>query len=581
MRKNRLISDSIIFVLRTNWPLTVLLLVSVFASILLQILPAFILKQIVDEHFTKGVLQGVWLLAWWYFALMGGISIAELFKGLSTMILGQKILNRLRMAMSQRLSELPMKYFTNTPVGDIMSRLTTDVDAINALFSAGVVAVLGDVIKIGGLLVALYIMAPEIFWIELPVIAIVLWLTCMFSKKMLAFQKQVRERIADIYAFIQEWLRGIRTVKAYALERSGEEKFREPLNKFLVGIGGITFYDSLFQSVMQTVCAVAIALALWLGMDNGTPMSLGLTVGTLAAVVDLVRRLFLPIEAIANEFQNVQQALAGIARVRDFVNEPTEEREHVEQVVDEGRGLEINGVTFAYGSRDILKGIDVTLRPGEKSVFIGRSGAGKTTLMNLVAGLYRPAQGTIRICGTDPYTLLPQQRRRLVGVVPQMPQIFDGTVRDNITLGDNTITQKEIETAVSAVGLDETIARLSEGCDTFIGEGAASLSSGEIQLLSLARAIAANPKILLLDEPTSGMDSQTEQRVFEAIRKAGEGRTILSISHRLSGVVDADCIYLMAHGKIVESGTSEELASHDAWYAMYKKMENAGWEYND
>jgi ATP-binding cassette subfamily B protein len=184
----------------------------------------------------------------------------------------------------------------------------------------------------------------------------------------------------------------------------------------------------------------------------------------------------------------------------------------------------------------------------------------------------------VRVCGVDPYTLLPKERRRLIGIVPQMPQIFDGTIKENITLNDNSITREEVEAAAKSVGLHEMITRLGQGYDTIIGEGEAGLSGGEVQLLSLARAIAANPKILLLDEPTSGMDAKTEQRVFAAIRSAGQGRTIFSISHRLSGIVDADRVHLLANGRIVESGNTDELAGHNGWYSMYRKIEDASWE---
>ena len=579
MRKKSFISSASVYVLIKNWWLAAFLFITIVISMSLQLVPAFIIRQIIDENFSKGILQGVWLLAAWYLAVQAGTNIVEFLKVIITTVLGQKILNRLRMLMSQRLSELPMKFFTNTPVGDVMSRLTTDVDTINTLFSAGIIGVVTDMFKIGGLLVSLYIIAPQLVWLELAVIPVVYLTSNYFRKNIFKFQKLVRVRIADIYTFIQEWLRGIKTVKAYSLEKSGEDKFREPLNNHLSAISSISFYDSWFPCVMQTFRAAVIAVSLWFAAENGTVLSLALSAGALAAIADLVGRLFAPIEALAQEFQTIQQAMAGIARVREFTDEPVEDRELVDQPIDDSRGLEISGVSFAYNLVNVLKNIDVELKPGEKSVFIGRSGAGKTTLMNIVAGLYRPSEGTVRICGVDPYTLSPQKRRRLVGVVPQMPQVFDGTVMENIMLGDDTITQEEIETAVDAVGLRSTIASLPLGYDTVIGEGAAGLSSGEVQLLSLARAIAANPKILLLDEPTSGMDSQTEQRVFAAIRMAGEGRTIFSISHRLSGVVDADCVYLMANGVIVESGASDKLALRDGWYAMYQKIENAGWDF--
>ncbi|MCL1830872.1 MAG: ABC transporter ATP-binding protein/permease, partial [Oscillospiraceae bacterium] len=425
-----------------------------------------------------------------------------------------------------------------------------------------------------------YLIAPGLIWIEIAVIPIVFLVSNYFRKHILKLQKEVRARVADIYTFIQEWLYGIRTVKAYSLETSGEEKFRVPLRKHLKAVQLNVSYNSWFPCVMQIFRAIVIALSIFFAANNGTRFSLALSAGTLAAVADLIGRLFSPIEALAQEFQTIQQAIAGIARVKEFSEVEIEDRVYEEQHINKDMGLEIQGVTFAYDKTNVLRDIDVSVKSGEKSVFIGRSGAGKTTLLNIVAGLYPPGSGIVRICGVNPYTLPPLQRRRLVGVVTQMPQIFNGTIRQNITLGDDSITEEEIVSSARLVGLHELILSMNNGYDTVIGEGEAGLSSGEVQLLSLARAIAANPRVLLLDEPTSGMDSQTEQRVFEAIRMAGEGRTILSISHRLSGVVDADWVYLMSNGVIVESGRSDELEKRDGWYSMYQRIEDAGWSFS-
>jgi len=577
--KRDIITDAVIHVLRKSWWLFALLLIAIAAAMSLQVLPAFIIRRIIDENFTSGILDGVWRLAVWYLLVSAGSNAVEFLKVIITTYLGQNVLVRLRLLMSKRLAKLPMRYFTNTPVGETMSRLTTDVDAIGTLLSSGIVGVLADVVNIGGLMVSLYIIVPQYIWIEVAAIPLIFLFSNYFRKRLFRLQKTVREKVSDLYTFIQEWLRGIKTVKAYSLEKTGQEKFREPLNRYLSATNSNSLYDSWFPCVMQMFRALIIAVALWLGAKNGTRFTLMLSAGTLAAVVDLIGRIFTPIDALATEIQTIQQAMAGISRVLEFEKEPLEVRRQEEQQPDGGAGLVIKDVSFAYGKTGVLKQINVSLQAGEKTVFIGRSGAGKTTLMNIIAGLYAPDSGTVCVCGVDPFTLPPKKRRRLLGVVPQTPQIFDGTVRENITLGDDTITDAEISAAVALVGLEETILSLPEGYDTVIGEGAAGLSSGEIQLLSLARAVAADPKVLLLDEPTSGMDARTERIVFEAIRTAGQGRTIFSISHRLSGVIDADRVHLMANGIIAESGTAEDLSGRGGWYAMYKRMESAGWGY--
>lgn len=577
-KRKGIVGLSIKHVLCKNWWLFALLLAAIAASISLQLIPAFVLRKIIDDNFVNGILEGVWKLAAFYLLATAGTNIVEFIKIVITTVLGQQILVQLRLLMAKRLSELSMQYYFKTPTGEIMSRLTTDVDAINSLFSAGIVSMIADLFKIIGLLASLFLLAPQLLWLEAAVVPIVYLLANFFRKKIFKAEKQVRACVAAIYTFIQEWLKGIRTVKAYGMEGQGERKFAKPLRAHLAAIDATSLYDSWFPCVMQTLRAVIIALALFLGAKNGTMLSLGLSIGTLAALVDLVGKLFAPLEALATEFQTMQEAMAGLERVREFANQPIEERKKLEQKADKSRGIDITGVNFSYDDGlPILKDITVTISHGQKAIFIGRSGAGKTTLMNIVAGLYACSEGNVRICGVDPYTLPPAQRRRLVGIVPQMPQIFDGTVFDNITLRDDTISEQEVVSAAKTVGLHDVIMQLSLQYQTVIGEGAAGLSSGEIQLLSLARAIAANPDILLLDEPTSGLDTKTEQILFEAVRQAGRGRTILSISHRVSGIIDADTIFVMAEGRVVESGTAQQLRDKDGWYRMYQRLEDARW----
>lgn len=575
--KNNAIMQTVLLVLRKRMWIVLLLFLAIAASMALQLTPAFILRKIIDENFSRGMMQGVWQLAFAYLLVTSGANIAEFFKVAFTTMLGQDILKSIRSKMAKRLAQLPMEYFVKTPTGDTMSRLTTDVDAINSLFSAGIISVITDLFKIGGLLVSLYVMAPQLLWLEVVLVPAVFLLSNYFRKHIFTFQKAVRLRVADIYTFIQEWISGIRTVKAYSVEEKGRAKFQSLLARLITEINGISSYDSWFPCVMQTLRAVVIGTALWLCADNGTVFSLALSVGTLAAVTDLIGKLFAPIEALATEFQTIQQSIAGIERVNAFFCEPVEQHQYqMQQPTQEG--ISLLGISFSYGEFDVLKHVNLQIAKGEKAVLAGRSGAGKTTLMNLVSGLYSPKEGSVRVCGIDPFSLPPYLRRRLIGVVPQMPQLFDGTIAENITLRDPSVSQEMVMTAAKTVGLHEQIMALPQGYETLIGEGEAGLSGGEVQLLSIARAIAASPSVLLLDEPTSGMDAQTEQRIFAAIRATARGRTILSISHRLSGIIDADTVHIVAQNSIVESGAPKVLAEQNGWYAMYSKIDRAGWD---
>lgn len=563
-------------VLKRNIPLTVLLAAAVAGSISLQLLPAFLLQRVIDENFANGLAAGLWKLAALYGLATSGVHFIEFIKVALTTVLGQKILVEIRSRMEKRLSRFSYDYYVHTPTGDIMSRLTTDVDAVNKLFSAGIIDVITNLFKVFGLFISLWLIAPRLVWLELVMLPAIFLPSRWFRKRMFTLQKQIRRRVSGIYTFIQEWFSGIGTVKAYSAEQTGRVRFGEHLEGLLESNLSASRYESIFPCVMQTARALCIAAALFFAAENGTPLSLGLSVGTLAAVADLIGKLFDPIEALAQEFQTVQESVAGLARIRDFFNEPPEDCPHIPQTPG-ASGIVLKDLSFSYGDFRVLDGLSVTVNAREKAVLIGRSGAGKTTVMNLVSGLYRPKEGTVRVCGVDPFTLPPSDRRKLIGIVPQDPQVFDGTVLDNITLKDPSLTREQAEAAAKLTGLHERILEMPSGYDTVIGEGAANLSDGEIQLLSIARAVAADPKVLLLDEPSSGMDSATEARIFEAIRRSSADRTILSVSHRLSGIIDADTVHIVADGTVVESGAPGELAAGSGWYSMYSRMEHAGW----
>ena len=576
-----MIKSAVTKVFKKFWWLYIILLVMIIASMGLQLLPALLLRNIVDNHFSTKLFEGVWRLAIYYLSVMAVINIAEFLKAIVTTWLGQQTLLEVRNNMATRLLKLPISYFAKTSVGEVMSRLTTDVGAINTLFSAGIINVLTDMLKIFGLVGSLYILAPQLLWLVAVCFPLILFLSNFFRKRIFMLEKKVRICVADIYTFIQEWLKGIQTVKAYHMEEQGKEDFQKPLHTHLKNINGISKYDSWFPCVMQTFKAVIIALAVFFAAQNGTSFSIGLSIGTLVAVADLIGRLFSPIEALAKQFQTIQQAMAGIERIKEFSKIPIEIREIKSQKLNLKKGIELKNIHFAYDNKKVLHGIDLSIKPGNKEVLVGRSGEGKTTLMNLVTGLTTPLKGTVRVCGIDPFALSPNERRKLFGIVPQMPQVFNGTIRDNITLRDNSISQEDVIVAAKLVGLDDTIKVMPKGYETQLGEGEVSLSSGEIQLMSLARAIVLKPKVLLLDEPTSGIDAYTEARVFKAIHQISQGRTILSISHRISGIIDASRVHMLTKGKIVESGTANQLAKSNGWYASYKRMEDAGWKFTE
>jgi len=414
----------------------------------------------------------------------------------------------------------------------------------------------------------------------LPVIYI---LSDFFRRRIFKKQLVVRKRVADINTSILETYSGLKIIKVFGLERRFAERFEPVLEKHRLAMNGNSVYDAWFPCIMQIVRASVIALAIVVGAQNNLmPLALGLSLGSLAAAADLFMRLFDPIEAAAAELQTVQQAMAGLKRIREFFNleiesppSPITDDESIFQDVS----IEIRQVSFAYGEgKPVLSGASMSIPAGAKAAIAGRTGSGKTTLMNLVAGLYPVRDGQIRINGLDPYLLPPGVRRRLIGIVPQTVTIFNGTIMDNVTLRDRTITPDQVSQALQQVGLLDHVMSLPDQLETRIGEGEAKLSFGQNQLLSLARAIVTNPPVLLLDELTSGLDALTERQVLTAVRSISGSKTILTISHRLSGIIDADTVHIMDHGQIVESGRPEELAEKEGWYARYKRLEEYGWQ---
>ncbi len=579
----------------------VAMLAAVIAGTMLVAGPSRVLRQLVDGPLT-GDTGSLWQMAFLYLGAVLAIGLSDLVREYGAMVLGQHILLRIRSLMLERLPLLPMDHYLNTPAGETMARFSADIDAVNSLFTAGLVGAAADLLKIGGLLLALFAISPVVGWIAAGAIPLVYVLSDFFRRRIYRRQKEVRQRVSDINTGIQEIYSGMKVIKVFGRERHFAERFEPVLENHRIAMNANSVYDAWFPCVLQTVRAAVIALVLVAGAgQNATPVALGLSLGALAAAADLMIRLFDPIEAAAGELLTIQQAMAGLGRIRAYFRLPTE-TEGKKQSLQKTGGSDLShpaqvkvdtsipvgssarpdivmtGVHFSYrNGADVLHGTDLRIPAGTKAALAGRTGSGKTTLLHLVAGLYPVAEGVIQVGGVDPYLLEPEERRRRIGIVPQTVVVFNGSIRDNITLRDDTITRDQVRSALEIVGLREMVEGMEDGLETLLGEGAAHLSFGQTQLLSLARALVTDPPLLLLDELTSGLDALTERKVLDAIRTVGGGKTILTVSHRLSGLLDVDTVHIMEKGRIVESGTPRELAREEGWYARYKRLEDLGW----
>lgn len=563
-----------------------LLFVAVGTSAIANVWPALILRQIVDGPLTTGE-GSIWKMAFAYLIAVLIIGILDFCREISATIIGQGILLDTRKQMLAHLQKLPMKYYLRVPVGETLSKFTADLDAVNTMFSAGIVSAMADILKIIGLFVTLFVLSTPIGWIALGALPIIFFLSNFFRKNIFAKQKEVRKRVSDINTTIQEVYSGLKIIKTFGKEDLFSKRFEQRLEAHRLAMNGNSVYDAWFPCIMQIIRAGVIAIAMVVGAShNGTTfLALGLSIGTLAAIADLFVRMFEPVEAIASEIQTIQQAFAGLERINDFFCEKIEDKQSnvVENVVHMDptvkKDIILNQVAFGYTEgKKVINQATVIIREGSKVAIAGRTGSGKTTLLSLIAGLYPVVNGSITIGGSNPFLLPASERRKTIGIVPQNVQLFNGSILDNITLRDDEITKEDAWRALETVGLGKTVREMEKGIDAVIGEGEAQLSFGQTQLLSLARAIVTNPSILLLDELTSGLDALTEKTLLGAIRQVSSNRTIITISHRISGIIDADTVHIMDAGKVVESGSPEELSNKEGWFAIYKRLEEHGWK---
>jgi len=556
-----------------------LLILSVIGIVALQLAPPQILRTIVDDYLEKGIYDGVATLAVIYLAAVLVSYICEFFKTIFTTYIGQKVILEIRYKMSEKLTRLPMCYYNKNRTGDIMSRFTQDVDAVNTMFSDGLVNMAVDLFKIIGIIASVFILNKSLFIYTLLIVPVVVIISNAFRKKVYAAQLKLRKAIGRMNGFIQEAFSGLRLFKIFGYENRLSRAF-DPLIDEQTGIRRrVNRMDSIFPCIMQILKAVVICSFVVLTAKEVHVIA-GITVGTLAAAIDLLGRLFAPIEDLATEFQTIQQVFAAFHRITEFLDEEEETRIMKEEAKQDGENdILFQNVSFAYDDAGkILNDVSFSVKKGLKVALVGRTGSGKTTILNLLAGLYPTELGSISICGYNPFTMPAQLRRRIIGIVPQTVTAFTGNIKDMITLGDRQISETDVLKALKAVGLYEDIEKLPQKHHTVIGEGESSLSFGQMQLLTLARAIVTNPPILLLDELTSGLDAVTEAGILKAIKNVSANRTIVTISHRLSGIIDADYIYVCSHGQIVEEGKPDELVQGNGWYAKYKQLEDMGWQ---
>ena len=503
-------------------------------------------------------LSGINIAAGIYLAtLIGGFAV--LYTQMVLMnLMGQYIMYDLRKQIFAHLQRLNVQFFDRNPVGRLMTRVTTDVDALNELFTAGFVAIFGDIFVLAGIVGVLFWMNWRLALVLFSITPFIILVSIWFRRGARVTYRQVRARIAAINAFLQEHLSGMSTVQLFNRQEKEAEKFDDLNTRHRDANIDSIFYYAVFYPVIELIETIGLALLVWYG--GGKVIQGTLSVGALIAFFQYSQRFYQPISDLSEKYNILQAAMAASERIFKLLDTEVRIPDTGKREITSFESLEFRNVWFAYHEPDwVLKNVSFRVASGETVALVGHTGAGKTTVTSLLLRFYEPQKGEILINGVDIREYSIESLRRLYAIVQQDFFLFTGTIADNISLGDPTIGAETIRTAAQRVQADRFISRLPEGYASEVRERGAGLAVGEKQLLSFARALAFNPPVLILDEATSSIDTETEVLIQEAIQTLLAGRTSIVIAHRLSTIRSADTILVFHHGEIRERGTHEEL----------------------
>lgn len=581
MMKDSLVNKSIVKVIKENIKTNILLVFVIIGAVLTSLIPPQILKHIIDFNLVPKNNDRLLKSAFAYMAAILFIGIFDFLKEALITILGQKVTKEIRAEMAEKLERINARFFSSNESGVVVSRFTNDVDAISSMFTSGIIGMVVDCFKIIGIVISIWMFSAKLGIIVLIILPIIYAITRTFQKRMLKSQTENRILVGKVNNHISESFKNAQMIKSYSKEDYMEKKYVGYLMENFKTIEKVNFYDSVFPPIIQVIRAIVIAVIVIL--SHRQLNFLDISVGMVAATIELISNLFAPIESLGMEFQSIQQAISGIQRVNDFYNEPEDDCKNSELKPDniiptrEKIDLSFNDVSFYYDEgTDVLKNINIKINSQEKVTFVGRTGVGKSTLFRLIMGLLKPSKGTITINGVDVYSIPNSEKRKVFGYVNQNFHMIKGTVAEQVSLRDKNITREQIEDALNFVGLSDYVATLENGCDTEVTNGNI-FSQGQKQLLAIARAIVTNPPILLLDEITANLDSITEEKVVSVLKKAGEAHTILSISHRLSSMINSDTVVILEKGKVKNMGSPEVLLQNDEWYRSHVALEKLTW----
>ena len=568
-------------------------LMAIIGASVLQLAQPWLMKVVIDRYIATGNVDGLNRIALAFLAILLASFALEYVQTWTLQMTGQRIMFDMRMQIYRHLQRLDLQFYDKNPVGRLMTRVTSDVDVLNDMFTAGVVSVFGDIFTLAGIMIVLVVMDWRLALIAFSVLPLIVLVTQWFRRNVRELYRIVRVRIARINAFLQEHITGMATVQLFRREPRTFAKFDEINRAHRDANVDSIFYYAVFYPVIEIIGALASALIIWFG--GGWTLQGTLTVGSLVAFLLYSQRFFRPISDMSEKFNVLQAAMASSERIFKLLDTPVSIAGASGQGPGTSRGpgtspaprellapgsrplppeghIIFEHVWFAYNGEDyVLKDVSFEVRPGQRVGIVGATGAGKSTLINLLLRFYDVSKGRILIDGVDIRQMPLARLRGLFSLVLQDVHLFSGTIADNIRLGNSSITDEQVVAAASAVHADGFINALANGYASAVAERGATLSVGQKQLLSFARALAFDPRILVLDEATSSVDTETEMLIRDALHVLMSGRTTIAIAHRLSTIQDMDQILVLHKGELREAGSHQDLlARRGLYYKLYQ-----------
>ena len=525
------------------------IVLAVVGAIVTALLPPWILGSIVDSITGGNNVPVTLILLYFAFTVLTGLT-ESLRESLLT-VFGQKITHALRSSLMDKYTHLTAGELTKQEPGSIVSRFVGDVDTVENLFTSGIISMFADACKIVSILVVIRMKNAGLALLLLVLLPFLYCFTRTVQKNMLKAQIENRQAVGRASGHVPETLHNIRTIHTLGKERYMEQRYDEYIAESYRAVDRTNFYDAIYSPVILILNAIVVAVVMLFSASGNTAVLtlFGMSAGTAVAVINYISQIFTPVESLGMEIQTIQSAIAGVHRINEFYaleelpehvrnqKETCENAEAAEKaaaniVASDSAFVELQHVDFGYDDREILHDLSFAVRTGEQVTLSGRTGAGKSTIFKLLLGLYQPGEGKVLIRGRDAFQIPENEKRSLYGYVEQTFHRVPGTVKEQITLYDDSFTMEEVREAARIAGLDATIEQLEKGYDTLCTSEI--FSQGQWQLLSIARAAVAKPKLLLLDEITANLDAQTEEEVLQALKRASEGRTVISISHRVN-----------------------------------------------